>query len=187
MPVERVYMPRLVAEGYGRARMVILTTSHESTAIRRRLDKKAKEKTKEQRAFSEASSLGRKDSDDMLPTGSEVATLRSMVPVLTPHAMPRKPVLCRQDTLDRSKCLNLCLQLACYKAYTGLPLMLLMRAKPQLDVKLRVLGTLTSTKFRTPFRGRFRSVCQSDKTLYSPGWIFPRGARYRYGCVNNPI
>ena len=117
-----VYMPRLVTVGHGQTHMVLLTTPHESTATRRRLNKKAQKKTNEQRAFSAAVSLGRKESDDMRPTASELATQRSVAPVLPPPAMPRTPVLCRQDTLDRSKCLHLGRRLVCDKAYTGLPL-----------------------------------------------------------------
>jgi hypothetical protein len=86
--------------------MVFLTTPHEGTATRRRLNQKAKGKTTKHRASSAAASLGRKDSDNRIPIALELATHRSAVPVLILHAIPHTPVLCRQDTLDRSKCLD---------------------------------------------------------------------------------
>ena len=81
-----INMPRLIAVGYGQTHMVIFSTPYESTATRRRLNKKAKEKTKEKRAFSEAASLGRKG--PMILTDSEIATQRVVVPSLRPWLSP---------------------------------------------------------------------------------------------------
>jgi hypothetical protein len=166
--------------------MVIFTTPYESTATRRRLDKKAQEKTKEQRAYSEAASMGRQDSDDGIPTDLEMATHRSVVPVLTPRTMPHKPVLCRQDTLDRSKCLHLCLRLVCYKAYTGLPLYTPYEGEATVGCEDTRTGNPRFRKISDTISRATTVSMPQCKTLYSPGWIFPSCARYRYGCVNNP-